>query len=423
MTTVDGFKNHSYLTKVTLPSSVTSVASGAFSECSALRRIVCNATTPPTATGSIATNPSEITLKVTNNSSVSAYKTANYWKEFNIIGVHTSTEEIPMYVLETFDIKGFALGYGNPLSWSIEGNDETIATIDNNGVLTSKNFIYDGSTSLPYKTAKVIVNLEDGDTFICNVNVYPREIVLTDGNAYKNTVYYMPEKISYTRTFSTNVVGKWQCFYVPFDIKITEELLEDFDFAKLYMVSYMDENNNEEIDDTDPLKMMFNKLSVGKTLHANMPYFVRAKSACTKTFEVTNAALNAAANGSVRCCTTEHEYSLVGIYETTNIKGKYSMNTNGKFVYCPSNAYIKGNRWYMEVKSLTEDGAELENYAHPIEIYVDGEDETTGVVALEDKASDSKNDKIYTLDGRQVTDFETLPSGIYIVNGKKVFKK
>ena len=99
------------------------------------------------------------------------------------------------------------------------------------------------------------------------------------------------------------------------------------------------------------------------------------------------------------------------------------MNTNGKFVYCPSNAYIKGNRWYMEVKSLTEDGAELENYAHPIEIYVDGEDETTGIVALEDKASDSKNDKIYTLDGRQVTDFETLPSGIYIVNGKKVLKK
>ena len=402
---------------------MTSVGSGAFSGCSALRRIVCKATTPPTATGSIASNPSEIQLKVTNSSSVSAYQAANYWKEFNIIGPQTSTEDRPMYVLETLDLKGLALEYGNPLSWSIEGNDETVATVDNNGVVTSKNFIYDGSTSLPYKTAKVIVNLEDGDTFICNVNVYPREVVLTDGNAYKNTVYYMPERITYTRTFSSNVAGKWQCFYVPFDIKITEELLENFDFAKLYMVSYMDENNNDEIDDTDPLKMMFNKLSVGKTLHANMPYFVRAKSACTKTFEVTNAALNAAENGSVRCCTTEHEYSLIGVYETTNIKGKYSMNTNGKFVYCPTDANIKGNRWYMEVKSLTEDGAEFENYAHPIEIYVDGEDETTGIVALEDKASDSKNDKVYTLDGRQVTNTNNLPSGIYIVNGKKIFKK
>ena len=411
------------LFRVNIGADVTKVDENAFANCENLRRIVTKAITPPSTTGSIASNPSEIQLKVTNSSSVSAYQAANYWKEFNIIGPQTSTEDRPMYVLETLDLKGLALEYGNPLSWSIEGNDETVATVDNNGVVTSKNFIYDGSTSLPYKTAKVIVNLEDGDTFICNVNVYPREIVLTDGNAYKNTVYYMPERITYTRTFSSNVAGKWQCFYVPFDIKITEELLENFDFAKLYMVSYMDENNNDEIDDTDPLKMMFNKLSVGKTLHANMPYFVRAKSACTKTFEVTNAALNAAENGSVRCCTTEHEYSLIGVYETTNIKGKYSMNTNGKFVYCPSDANIKANRWYMEVKSLTEDGAALENYAHPIEIYVDGEDETTGIVALEDKASAKQNDKIYTLDGRQVTNTNNLPSGIYIVNGKKMYKK
>ena len=77
----------------------------------------------------------------------------------------------------------------------------------------------------------------------------------------------------------------------------------------------------------------------------------------------------------------------------------------------------------MEVKSLTEDGAELENYAHPIEIYVDGEDETTGIVAIEDKASAHQNDKIYTLDGRKVTGVDNLSSGIYIVNGKKIYKK
>ena len=77
----------------------------------------------------------------------------------------------------------------------------------------------------------------------------------------------------------------------------------------------------------------------------------------------------------------------------------------------------------MEIKSLTEDGGEYENYARPIEIIIDGEDDTTGIVALDNKASDSQNGKIYTLDGRQVTDFETLPRCIYIVNGKKVFKK
>ena len=411
------------LFRVNIGADVTKVDENAFANCENLRRIVTKAITPPSTTGSIASNPSEIQLKVTNSSSISAYQAANYWKEFNIIGPQTSTEDRPMYVLETLDLKGLALEYGNPLSWSIEGNDETVATVDNNGVVTSKNFIYDGSTSLPYKTAKVIVNLEDGDTFICNVNVYPREVVLTDGNAYKNTVYYMPERITYTRTFSSRVAGNWQCFYVPFDIEVTDELLEDFDFAKLYMVCYQDKNGNGVVDEGEKLMMMVNKLSVGMTLHANMPYYVKAKSACTMTFEATNAVLKAAANGTVTCSTTEHEYSLVGVYETTNVKGRYTMNVNGQYDYYSIDANMKPYRWYMEIASRTESGADLENYAHSIEILVNGEDDTTGIVALEDKVSAQQNDKIYTLDGRQVTDFETLPSGIYIVNGKKVFKK
>ena len=42
---------------------------------------------------------------------------------------------------------------------------------------------------------------------------------------------------------------------------------------------------------------------------------------------------------------------------------------------------------------------------------------------VEDKAPASQNEKIFTLDGRQVTNTDNLPSGIYIINGKKVFKK
>ena len=422
--TSSNFYGCKYLTRVTLPASVTSVGSGAFSGCSALRRIVCKATTPPTATGSIASNPSEIQLKVTNSSSVSAYQAANYWKEFNIIGPQTSTEDRPMYVLETLDLKGLALEYGNPLSWSIEGNDETVATVDNNGVVTSKNFIYDGSTSLPYKTAKVIVNLEDGDTFICNVNVYPREVVLTDGNAYKNTVYYMPERITYTRTFSSNVKGNWQCFYVPFDVELTDELLENYQFAKLYTINQKDANKNGEIEDDEPLVMLFYNQKAGKTLYANKPYFVKAKTAGTMTLEVSNKALNAATNGTITCSTTEQDYALTGIYEKTNINGFYTLVSTGEYSHYTTDVYLKPNRWYMSVTSRN-DGGETFNYSRPIEIQVEGEDEeeATGIVALDEKVSAQQNDKIYTLDGRQVTDFETLPSGIYIVNGKKVYKK
>ena len=260
--------------------------------------------------------------------------------------------------------------------------------------------------------------------YVWNIKVYPREVTLTDGDAYKNNTTFTPDRVSYTRSFSSNVKGHWQCFYVPFDIEITDELLDEFEFAKLYMVSYYDSNGNGVIEDGEPLKMILSRFSAGTILHANKPYYVKPKNACTKTFESTNVVLKAAANGSVRCCTTEHEYTLVGINETTNIKGMYSMNTKGQFVYCTSDANIKANRWYMEVKSLTEDGAVYENYARPIQIVIDGEDEeTTGIANLDDKASASQNDKVFTLDGRQVNNTDNLPSGMYIVNGKKVVKK
>ena len=423
MTTVDGFSNHKYLTKVTLPSSVTSVAAGTFFGCSALRYISCPAITVPSVTGSIATNAYDINLKVPNDYR-SLYEAADVWKDFYIVGANSHIYDVVLYGNESYTINSTELSGENVVWNNTDPSAAQVSTNENGRFITSCDFTtYDGSTSLPYRATTIIANLEYGEMWQFNVTVNPKEVILTDGNAYKNTEDHVVDKISYTRSFSEKVIGKWQCFYVPFDIEITDELLQDFDFAKLYMVSYQDKNGNGEIDTDEKLMMIVNKLSVGKTLHANMPYYVRAKSACTKTFEATNAVLKAATNGTVTCSTTEQEYSLVGVYETTNVKGRYTMNVNGQYDYYSIDANMKPYRWYMEVANRTESGADLENYAHSIEILVDGEDDTTGIVALEDKDSDPKNDKIYTLDGRQVTNTNNLPSGIYIVNGKKIFKK
>ncbi len=418
------FQYHNYLKKITLPSTITSIGAYAFYYCDNLKRIVCKATTPPATTSSIASYPSWISVKVPTGKTAT-YKATNVWKEFSIDEGRTLSYNVKMLPNESKQFTNDLLDYLNVKSGTTTNSSIASSTVSSN-IVTIKagnNPTYDGSTTLPYKSAVISLKLEDDDQLVYNVEVYPREAELTDGNAYKNTKEFEVDKVSYTRSFSEKIIGKWQCFYAPFDIEITDELLEDFDFAKLYMVSYKDENDNGEIEDGEPLKMMLNKLSAGKILHANKPYFVKTKSACTKTFVATNAVLKAAARGSVRCCTTEHEYSLVGIYNPTNIKGFYTMGTSGGFSYYTTDKTINQYRWYMEIKSLTEDGGEYENYARPIEIIIDGEDDTTGIVALENKASDSQNGKIYTLDGRQVTDFETLPSGIYIVNGKKVFKK
>ncbi len=419
------FRGFTNLTKVKIPSTVTSVGSAAFCDCPNLKRIVClTPKCPTTAYNDIATSPKNITLRV-RGGTASQYKVASSWKDFNIEEGKLESENIDM---KTNDLATLTIPT-KAVSWSISGESIASLTDDfaSDGIsrfVSSGDFVYDATIEEPYKTVTVTADLDNCDVYVFNIKVYPREVVLTDGNAYKNTVDFEAEKISYTRSFSSNVKGHWQCFYVPFDIEITDELLDEFEFAKLYMVSYYDSNGNGVIEDGEPLKMILSRFSAGTILHANKPYYVKPKNACTKTFESTNVVLKAAANGSVRCCTTEHEYTLVGINETTNIKGMYSMNTKGQFVYCTSDANIKANRWYMEVKSLTEDGAVYENYARPIQIVIDGEDEeTTGIANLDDKASAPQNDKVFTLDGRQVNNTDNLPSGMYIVNGKKVVKK
>lgn len=425
MTEVSGFNNHSYMTRVVLRSTVKSVSAGAFSNCSALQCITCRAKTPPTVTDSIATNQGMIILKVPHDSDCKElYAASPIWKKFiyTYFLRWTTTQEkcnMEIYANESKTPEHSILTTEEVLHWTTD--NESIATVDNDGVVTGCHVTYNGTTSdLPKAVIKA--DLIECDELICDVTVFPSEVTLTDGNPYLNTEDFTAESISYTRTFNATA-GKWQCLYVPFDIEVTDDLLEDFDFAKLYMVSYHDANNNGEIEDNEPLRMTFSRIYAGKTLHANMPYYIRSKSSGKKTIEVTNTTLKAAANGSVNCSTTEHEYTLVGIYNTTNINGRYTMASDGTFSYYTKDTNLKANRWYMEVTSRTGSGVDLENYARPIEIVVEGDEETTGIADLEDKASDPKNDKIYTLDGRQVTDYDTLPSGIYIINGKKVFKK
>ena len=99
------------------------------------------------------------------------------------------------------------------------------------------------------------------------------------------------------------------------------------------------------------------------------------------------------------------------------------MSAKGNFSYYTKDTNLGSYRWYMTVRDRMANGAELENYAHPIQILIEGEDDTTGIIALQDKTSAPQNDKVYTLDGRQVNNTDNLPSGIYIINGKKVFKK
>ena len=72
----------SSLTNVTIPNSVTSIGDEAFSYCRSLSKICCNATTPPTAGGSIFYNcHSDLKIYVPSTA-VDDYKNAEGWRDY-----------------------------------------------------------------------------------------------------------------------------------------------------------------------------------------------------------------------------------------------------------------------------------------------------------------------------------------------------
>lgn len=250
------------------------------------------------------------------------------------------------------------------------------------------------------------------------------DIDLKDGVKYAFPYEVEAQSISYTRTFTSTQAGTWQALYVPFDITITDELLKDFNFAKLYMISYKDANENGEIEDGEPLVMLLMKQAEGKVLHANTPYFIKAKTAGTKSIEVESATLKPAENGTVYCCTTEHEYTLTGINVSTLLQGKYGMTNKGGFAYCSSpTTKLGANRWYMEINSLTGADDEDAAKARQIILMVDGEDDTTGIMDITSGSKTSTAEGVFTLDGRKINETENLSRGIYIKNGKKIMVK
>jgi hypothetical protein len=426
------FYGHTYLTEIVLPSTLTSVGSNSFNGCTNLERIICRAAKCPSATYSIATNPGDITLKVPAGKA-SLYKAANIWKEFNISELIYEVEDKNIFYFGSLTSNGYVIAnlYSDykVKSWSSTNTNIAVvaSSTDYSARICAKDYVYDGTTAIPYKEFAIKADLGGYDSCVWNIKLYPREVALKDGNAYKNTIKFPNEKISYTRTYAEKYANHLQCFYVPFDVEVTDELLEGFTFYKLYMVSQKDTNGNGEIEADEPLVMVLSKIPAGQVMKANMPYYIKPKAASTLTVTAEMATLYAAANGSVSCATTENEYILTGTNGPTNIKGYYTMTAKGLFSYYTKDTTLGSYRWYMSVTSRTENGGDQQNYARPIQIVIDDEEEateeTTGVVALDDNTSAPKNDKIYTLDGRQVTDYDNLPSGIYIINGKKVFKK
>lgn len=212
----------------------------------------------------------------------------------------------------------------------------------------------------------------------------------------------------------------WNAFFVPFDFTLTDEVLNDFEFATLYAIALENGNGSPAIS--------YKKMKAGDKIVAFFPCLIKAKATGDQKLNVGEVDYKSNVTPT-DCSSTTELYTFHPVMENTYIAAKHGYYLNSKqnsFVYnIHPEAYIQPLRYYMTI----QDRGDM-SYIEPAnggaskaKICVIGEDEPTGITDLVDDAANASG-KVYNLQGVVVGNTtEGLPKGVYIKNGRKIIVK
>ena len=214
----------------------------------------------------------------------------------------------------------------------------------------------------------------------------------------------------------------WSSFFVPFDFTLTEEMLNDFEFATLYATALENGNGSPAIS--------YKMAKAGDKIAAFYPCLIKAKATGELKLNVSEVDYKSIKGVTPKDCSSIPElYTFHPVMENTYIAAKhgyYLKSEQNSFVYnTHPEAYIQPLRYYMTI----QDRGDM-SYIEPanggaskVKICVIGEDEPTGITDLVDEAANASG-KIYNLQGVVVGNTtEGLPKGVYIKNGRKIIVK
>ena len=265
-----------------------------------------------------------------------------------------------------------------------------------------------GDLSVMVAYDKAYDNVEAGGTVDINMDTVNKIMVAKTEVANVTTTL--------TKTFSST---GWNAFFVPFDFTLTAEMLNDFEFAKLYAV--IAENNAPVVN--------FKKLAANDKISAYSPYLIKAKTAGSHSLNVGAVTYKSNAGEPQYTATIDEIYNFYPVMENTYTaaeKGYYLDSEQNSFVYNKNEkACVPPLRYYMTMwdKNAKDYIVPTSGGASKVKFCVIGEDEPTGITDMVDDAA-SASGKIYNLQGVVVGNTtEGLPKGVYIKNGRKIIVK
>lgn len=212
----------------------------------------------------------------------------------------------------------------------------------------------------------------------------------------------------------------WNSFFVPFDFTLTDEMLNDFEFATLYAIALENGNGSPAIS--------YKKMKAGDKIAAFFPCLIKAKATGEQTLNVGEVDYKSNVT-SKDCSSTTELYTFHPVMENTYIAAKHGYYLNSKqnsFVYnTHPEAYIQPLRYYMTIQDRGDMSyiVPANGGASKAKICVIGEDEPTGITDIADETANASG-KVYNLQGVVVGNTtEGLPKGVYIKNGRKIIVK
>lgn len=214
----------------------------------------------------------------------------------------------------------------------------------------------------------------------------------------------------------------WNAFFVPFDFTLTQEMLDAFDFAKLYAITLKNGSGSQ--------LLSYVEANDGDKIKAYFPCLIKAKVKGVQSLNVGSVSYKPITEMKpVTTTSTIELFTFYPVMENTCIAAKngYYLNSEkNSFVYNENaEAYIPPFTYYMTIQDKNNSSYILptDGKASVVEFRVIGADEVTGITDVEGAAA-MEAGKVYNLQGVVVGDsVENLPKGIYIRNGRKVVVK
>ena len=478
------FYNCHNLPTITIPNSVTSIGGYAFHYCSSLTSIISGIVNPFEINENVFSNYSKPTLTVPSGTKP-AYQSTAAWNKFtNIIESASSdvrfTQQGITYRGATSTLKAEVRSVNDdkvviPATVSYGGSTYDVTSVAD-GVLSNRTFdyvslpstitslesstfsnstlgalIWNANTSLP---SNVISNMAMSTTsnFLLYVNKKEfapsnvsnvvvgntaTSITLADG---MNTRFYCPrsftaQTISYTHHYGMMTGGNgkgWETIALPFDVQRIEHktkgVLTPFALYSDMMTQrpfWLYELGSNGFRKTDAIK-------------ANKPYIIAMPNdtkydeeyilAGDVTFSATNATVietgsltMSISNGKTYIPAFAVEQKASTIY-ALNVSNELTVNTT---------SYDPGSRFVPNLRQVYPFEAYMTSSSSARSLVIEFEDELTGFDEVPLKEQRSGIVKVYTLTGllmfsvpqSEFADkWQSLPSGVYIVNGQKMIK-